>query len=275
VPDITSDTAAALLFAEDHTLTDCVLLGDHRLLVRRRAGETWEPHDTFPTHAPRRSTGIVCVYDAPSFVAALDQRGTGVVYADEEMLALVAVLNDDRGDEAGWRDYQIRLTLRATEEWSGWKYGQGLGSQQRFAERIEEGLPEIVDPPGADMLELAQTFHASVDVKYRSGHRLANGQTQFTYAEDIKASAGSQPGTITIPETFTLGVAPFLGLHLYEVTARLRYRLSGGDLQIGYQLVRPEAVERDAFGFVVDEVRSAVGDTVFLNGPAPTPAAAP
>jgi uncharacterized protein YfdQ (DUF2303 family) len=277
--DSRNGIAAALEYAEAHTLDDEIDLGDHRTLIRRRPGEIWEVHDTYPSDTPRRSAGVVAVHDADSFIDAVAHRATYgnaigaevTIYADAKACALVAVLNDDTPNLPNWRDYQVTLYLARTEEWLAWVHGQGLGGQQRFAERIEEGLREIVEPAGAEMLELAQTLHVNVGVKCKSGHRLANGETQFTYEEDVQASAG-RTGALSIPNEFRLGIAPFIGTSLYDVTARLRFKPPrGGDLQIGYMLDRPEAVERDAFADIVAKVRSStvLDDVLFLQGPAP------
>jgi len=273
--DLDNAVATALIYGEDHALADTIAVDADRMLVRQRmpeGGEDWITVDLTDQYAdaPRRARGTVSVHDGASFVTAITQRGEAVVYADEEKLALVGVLNDDFADAPGWRDHTVSLALRPTNEWAAWKAGSGqIGSQEVFARRIEDGLPEIVSPDGATMLELAQTFHASTETKFRSGIRLADGQTQFLHDEDIKASAGAKPGTITIPDTFTLGVAPFIGAVKYEVTARLRYSLKQGQLSIGYVLVRPEDVERDAFNAVLADVATAMKGTTFLRGPAP------
>lgn len=278
----TTDVAAALNYAETHALADTIDLPGDRILVRHRDGENWQALDTHTTARPRRSTGTVHVHDADSFIEAIVHRVSDdptalqdvVAYADGSTMALVAVLNDDTATTPAWRDYRVSLSLTPTEEWTAWCHGQDLGPQQRFAERIEDGLREIVDPSGAEMLELAQTLHVNVGVKCKSGHRLANGETQFTYEEDVQASAG-KTGTLTIPNEFTLGIAPFIGTEPYEVKARLRFKPPrGGELQIGYILDRPHDVERAAFADIVTRVRSAKDmQTVrFINGPAPEPA---
>lgn len=279
-PDtVVGDVDAALAYAEDHALTDTIDLGHDRVLVREREGEVWRFHETGSGEQPRRSTGTVHVHDAESFIEAIVHR-TGsdpetlrnvVAYADADTCALVAVLNDDQPATPGWRDYRVSLKLTPTEEWTAWKNGQNLGPQQRFAERIEDGLREIVDPSGAEMLELAQTLHVSVGAKCKSGLRLANGETQFTYEEDVQATAG-KAGNITIPNEFTLGIAPFIGTEPYEVKARLRFQPPrGGELKIGYILDRPDAIERDAFADIVKAVKGAKDtQTVrFIHGPAP------
>lgn len=267
-----NDTAAALAFADNHALPDRIDLTDDLTLVRVRTEESWDAYDLEKYgSAPRRSRGTVNVHDAHSFVVAVTERGAATAYADEEKTALVAILNDDSPDFPGWRDYRVSLALRPTPEWTAWKDGQQLGDQQRFAERIEDGLPEIVEPAGAIMLEIAQTFHASVGVEFRSANRLTDGQTQLAYIEDTKASAG-KAGNVTIPETFKLVVRPFIGSDRFEVDARLRYRVAGGKLQIGYVLVRPDEVERNAFNDVVATAQAGLEGTTFLAGPAPSPA---
>lgn len=270
----------ALRYGADHALADTIDIGHDRVLVRRRVGlgsEAWDVHDTsdpYPEN-PRRLRGTVNVHDGASFVAAINQRveeGGATVYADEEKRALVAILNDDGIDYPGWRDATVSLALRETPEWTRWKAGSGhLGEQETFALRIEDGAPEIVDPAPAVMLDIAQSFRATNEVKFKQTGRLANGETQFAYEENIAASAGA--GSISIPESFELGVVPFIGGDQpYAVTARLRYTLRGGELKIGYQLVRPEDVERDAFNAVTADVAALMGNATFLRGPAPAKA---
>lgn len=268
--------ATALDYAEQHALEDYVMLDDERMIVRQRkagGGEEWREFDCSDPHRehPRRSKGKISLHDAESFVTAVKERGTATVYADEEAMALVAVLNDDTTDTPGWRDYRAELVLRRTPEWKAWLDGQDLGDQERFAERIEDGQPEIVNPPAAVVLELAQHFHAATAVDFKSAQRLADGQTQLVYVENVQATAGKS-GDIKIPETFDLVVRPFIGADLFKITARLRYRVRGGKLQIGYTLVRPEAVERDAFNDVVFKALAGLDGTTFLAGPAPAQA---
>jgi uncharacterized protein YfdQ (DUF2303 family) len=276
-----TEAGATLAWAESHLLDDTVQLHDDITLVRRRTGEgseTWQLYDMnqIDGAGPHRPQGTIAVHDASSFAAAVTHRRSpeteAVVYVDETAMALVAVLNDDDGpgNLPGWRDYRVALALRRTPEWDAWKDGQGLGTQQDFAERIEDGLPEITDPAGAVMLEVAQSFSASVDVKFRSGSRLSSGETQFTYEEEITATAGgTKVGAISVPDVFRLSVQPFIGSDDYAVAARLRYRLRAGDLQIGYYLVRPDTVERDAFTDITGAVEEAMPTTLFLRAAAP------
>lgn len=220
---------------------------------------------------PSRARGTVKVHDAPSFVKAVGQRaGDGaeaVLYSDEERHALVAILNDDVGEVPGWRDHRVALDLRPTPEWKRWTGNAGIGEQTAFAEAIEYGEAEIREPSAAVMLEIAQTFNASIGSKFAQGNRLKDGQTQISYVEDVQARAGST-GNVTIPDEFTIEAAPFVGSPAVIVRARIRYRVRGAQLAIGYVLVDPEKVEREAFAAVVAKV-AAQANQQPIAGPAP------
>jgi uncharacterized protein YfdQ (DUF2303 family) len=193
--------------------------------------------------------------------------GSAMLYADPDALTVVAVLNGHRGDSAGWGDHRATLTLRHTPEWKHWLALNGqLVDQVKFAEHLEDGLAEIVEPPGAEMLELAQTFQANTKVAFKSFRQLDNGQRQVSYEETIDAKAGTK-GNITIPPRFQLGLAPFDGAEPYRLDARLRFRIREGDLRIGYVLDRPDVVMRAAFDDVLTSLETATGLVAFHGRP--------
>jgi len=213
--------------------------------------ERWQP-------TPTRARGTVTALTGPGFAAAVQthmevETYAAAIYADADACQLVAVLNDDCGGIVGWRDHRVLLDLRPTPEWSLWTKGEGLGKQARFAETIEQGEAEIVRPSATEMLDLAQTFHASIAAKFKAGNRLQDGRQQLVYEEDIQATAGSA-GTATIPSEFVVALRPFHGAQRYEVRARLRFLVRGGELSIGYFLHRAEDVRRLAFADVVAKV---------------------
>lgn len=237
----------------------------------RQATVDWERLGS----APRRPRGTIVVHDADSIIAAVERRRSGgsepVIYADEERRTLVAIINDDEADVAAFRDYAVSLALRPTPEWTFWKGKDGHQlSQQNFAEHIEDGVLELRDPEPTIMLDIAQTFHANANAVFKSGSRLQSGAVQFRYEEDIDASAGSG-GSLIIPETLTLVVAPFFGSARYEVTARFRYRLARDKFTLGYKLNRPNEVERVAFNEIRAKVVAALPNCGHIAGPAPEP----
>lgn len=242
--------------------------GDRRTIVTPPGWDITHVEHNGPT--PGRSVGTVIVRDAAGFVAAVRQRTVGSValYADDASKTLTAVLNDDHADVPGWRDHTVDLRLRTRPEWDHWVRADGkYVTQVEFAQHIEDGLHEIITPAAADMLDLAQTFAATTTAKFKGGQRLATGERQFTYDEEINAKAGSA-GTVAIPDTFTLRIAPFYGSDAVDITARFRFRLRNGDLTLGYRLDRPDDAALAAYQSVVTRASDDLGITP-IAGTAP------
>jgi uncharacterized protein YfdQ (DUF2303 family) len=233
-------------------------------------------HDFEKRHGqPNRPKGNVNVYDGPAFELAVNRlyiEGPDPVpvYADEEKLALVAILNDDTAAVgAGWRDHRVELRLRRRPEWEHWLSLDGkLVDQHTFAQHIEDGLAEIVNPAAADMLDLAQTISGATKGSFKGGARLGNGARAFGFEEEVSATAGAA-GNLHIPETFTLQVRPFFGADPWEMVARFRYQLRSGELTLGYRLVRPGDIERGAFTAVAEAVTESLSADM-IAGQAPT-----
>lgn len=209
---------------------------------------------------PLRRRGKVKLLTTDSFaryVGAYVEPGT-TVYADPIEFRFVGVLdgnasNDHDGDP-GWSEHTVTTTLRKTQAWQRWEtVDRKLLPQGEFAQLIEDSVPELVEPDAATMLEIAQTFHARNGLTFRSAAALASGERQFEYSEAIEATAG-RSGTLSIPEKIRLAIRPFEGSELFEITARFRYRLDSGQLQLGYVLDRPEDILRAAFDDAYQEI---------------------
>lgn len=219
---------------------------------------------------PARKTGTTRVWDVPSFAEYFGKHADehSEVYADAQRLQVTAVLDAHQADAARWGGHRLLLELRKTPEWLAWMAHHGqLLAQEAFAEHLEDHLAELVAPPAAEMLEIAQSIQATSKVDFKSGTRLSSGQRQLEYVETTTAKAG-QRGQLTIPDTFEIGLVPFEGSAPYKVTARFRYRISGeGQLKLGYRLDRPENVLRAAFDDVLGDLQSRVEHQVMNGAP--------
>lgn len=220
--------------------------------------------------APSRKAGITTVRDFASFVAYWEKHAddNSEVYADVERLTITAVLDAHTGDAPRWSGHILRLELRKTEAWTQWLHYDGkLMGQEQFAEFLEDHLPELREPAAAEMLEIAQSIQGAVKAEFQSGTRLSSGERKLAYVETVTAKAG-QKGELVIPETFLVGLVPFEGSEGYELNARLRYRINGGPLQLGYKLERPADTLRAAFGDVVNAIGDQIEQPVMNGTPA-------
>lgn len=209
---------------------------------------------------PTRPKGAFTFTEADSlerYVVAHRPSTMPSAYANAKAGSITVVLDDHFEGDPGWGEWRATLSLQHTPEWTRWTAAdRTMMTQETFAEHIEDSTPEIVEPSAATMLELAQSFHATTKATFGSAIRLDSGQVQFTYSEDVQAKAGKK-GDLLVPQRFMLALAPFVGGQPYKVVARLRYRLHGDALTIGYALERTEDVVREAFDEVVEHFTQA------------------
>lgn len=201
---------------------------------------------------PFRKTAKVTLDEAESFIRYFNAHATesSNIYGQVDPPLFVGVIDDD-GEAAGWKQHRVEYTCPYSKEWAAWKSRDGQGmSQQEFAEFIERNLPDIVEPPGADMLEISRSLQAKKKVNFSSGLRLANGQQELSYEEEIQGT--SAKGKLQIPETFQIGVRVLEGGSPYAVQCRLRYRIKDATLVMWYEMVRPHKVLEDAVQEVCD-----------------------
>jgi uncharacterized protein YfdQ (DUF2303 family) len=241
---------------------------------------------TFEKHAPypRRRRGTFTTTNPESLADYINRHqdlDRTEVWANVDSGKIVAVLNghekadgpvSEDGYDAGWGDHRAEFETVLTPEWKTWVARDDMSfNQLDFAEFIEDNLPDIVDPEPATLLEMAQTFDSTGNVVFRSQNRLATGERELIYKEEVDANAGVD-GRLTIPETFTVALQPFEGAQKYRVVARLRFSIREGRLTLKYKLERPRDVLKAAFEDVIDSVGTLLdekhGVPIFRGVPA-------
>ena len=160
----------------------------------------------------------------------------------------------------GWAGHRAVLRPEKTPDWIAWvKMSGELMRQETFAEFIEDHLPQIVEPAGAVMLEVAQSLQGTVKAEWKQAVRLSDGQVGLQYVEAANASAGAK-GSLPIPAEFTIAVAPFKGGSPYKVRARFRYRIAGDQIALGFKLDRALDVEDAAWDDLLSDLRSGLDE---------------
>lgn len=255
--DVPADRAVAVVTAEDET---------HDVVSLERYQER-----------PLRARGMFRLHDHASLVAYVlrhAELGT-CLYADVDHQRITAVLDDhepveDRG-QPGWGEHLAVMKARLSREMQAWRqYHETWLSQPDFAEHVQQHYADIVDPPHAEMLDIAQSLQAARNVDWQSATRLADGQVQLRYEETLEAKAGTR-GDLDIPETFTVGLRVFEGLDPVDVEALLQYRIDGsGQLRMRYVLRDLDRhIERE-FDAIVDRVADGTGRLVLRGAEPPT-----
>lgn len=170
-----------------------------------------------------------------------------------------AILDYHMSGAASWATHHAVLSPTSTAEFKTWWGGSGkLMGQEEFALFIEEHQVDIVRPSGADMLELATSLHATQEAAWESRVRLDNGDVVFGYRDATRATAG-QDGKLTIPETFTIKVEPFVGVPEQAIECRFRYAFRRPSLQLGYVIPRKEQLIRGLMRASADIIKVETG----------------
>ena len=224
-----------------------------------KSGESFQQH-------PNRAKGKYTFNDAASFCRYYEKhKNNSEIYGRINPPRFIAVLDDHQSaGEPGWRDHTAVYACPLSTEWSTWTSNNKKPfKQSAFAQFIEDNLPDIAEPSGADMLEISRSLEAKKKVNFVSAVRLSNGQQEFTYAEEVQGTASK--GKLQIPETFVLGIPVLEGGESYRVEARFRYRIDSGELTMWFDLLRPHKILEDAVLQVWKAIEKDLNQ-VILNG---------
>ncbi len=222
---------------------------------------------------PARPIATVKLRDAASFVAYWNDHAEARsrIYATLEPAQFLAVFDDfdtQNGDssiayQADWRGFRAKFKVPASREWLLWNNAnrKHMG-QLAFAEFLQDNLPDVVEPAGGALLEMALRFEASQSGSFIAAHRLQDGSHDLQWKADNNAS-----GTVKLPEFIKLSIPVFENEQATELTARLRYRVKDGTLAIWFELVRPHKVLEAAFRATWAKVEEGSGASILLGTP--------
>ncbi len=267
-PAIFADTEAKTIarIAQQAANAEEIYPGKLYLVASPDGGVTQIDTDSYGFR-PRMKTGNHTVADFSSFAAYLNKHGIPdetEISAHETEGVFSAVIDAGDSGEAGWRRHLVKLDLTASDEWKTWSALSGkLLTQEQFAEFIEDNARNVVTPTSAELLEVAQSLQVKRGVDFESGTRLADGNVQFGYRETTTATAGTA-GTLTIPATLDLALAPFRGGAPYRVPATFRYRLQEKRLALGFKLQNADQIRREAFAEIAKQVEEYAFNSKFL-----------
>lgn len=237
-----------------------------------------ETDDEKHGYTPRRKRAQVRLHDAPSFTDYVRRHGSltdSTVWCEanyvEGKVAFVAIINDhgEEADQADWRDHTARYTPTFSEEWRRWVLkNKTTFGQAEFAQFIEDNLKDVASaeglPTGAQMLEMALSFEANQDMRFKSAIRLQNGGVQMSFVQDDDSQTLAK---MQLFDRFALGIPVFWNGDAYRIDARLRYRVRDGKLSFWFELIRQDKVLEAATTTLIEQIRTATGSPFFFGEP--------
>jgi uncharacterized protein YfdQ (DUF2303 family) len=228
--------------------------------------------------APRRKTGRVSLTDTESFIAYSKRHGsleTATIWCQADYsngkVSFAAVLNDhgEKPDDQQWRDHTASFKPEFSEEWKRWDgHDKKEFNQAGFASFLEENLKDIASvagsPTGTQMLEMALSFEANQDMRFKSAIRLQNGGVQMNFVQDDDASTLAK---MQMFDRFSLGMPIYWNGDAYQVDARLRYRVRDGKLTFWFELIRSDKVLEAATKTLIEKIKDGTGFPFFFGIP--------
>jgi uncharacterized protein YfdQ (DUF2303 family) len=221
---------------------------------------------------PERVCQHVTLLTAEDFLAYWKRfkSDSSVVFGDERNATYKAIVDFHAADGTPkWCSHMATYACPKSKEWEVWNASNGKRmAQAAFAEFIEDNYPDIIKPSHAEMIQVSTNLSAKKSVQFSQATRLDNGQSQLVYQEEVKGSVEMKGGAMKVPDGFTLKLPVFLGGPVYQLDARLRYRIDDGKLQIWYDLHRPHKVVEAATQAVTQSIRKGIGDDPMFLGAA-------
>lgn len=234
---------------------------------------------------PKRKRARVTVYDTASFIAyVLAHRITNVtaifVNTGPSGATFTAILDYHHQNQvnivlepANWGEHVCILELRTTPEWQTWfgNNNKPIG-QEAFAEFILDNRRDIVRPDAGILMDVARLLVAKKSVDFKSGINLKTGANHLEFVETIEARgvASRVEDAMDVPDTFVLGIVPFIGGDGVEIEAQLRFRIHDRKLSFVYVMLQPHKIIEAAVQAARARVEAELG-FVYYGGASITP----
>ena len=210
---------------------------------------------------PRRIKKDVRLMSVPSFCEYVNKFKTPetVLFGNRGQGHVEAALDYHDTGTPSWCDHTCGLHLAHSLEWASWKARNTKAqTQAEFGVFLDDRIDDIITP---GIRQCVLSLEIASSAEFKSATRLQDGTVEFRYEEK---HAGKGGGTVDLPEVFRLKIPVFSEGPTYELTAKLRYKLTAGVLTFHYVLVNPENVEREAFNAVLSELETETGITPLL-----------
>lgn len=140
-------------------------------------------------------------------------------------------------EQPRWGEHQALFKIQMSRRWEIWSKAHNQWMpQKQFADFLDSGLNEIINPSQAEILTLVQNFRATTSYEYDSEN--SSGREELRYRKIIQGGS-SKSETITLPEYVTLALQPFenidvlnerlpdeLEIPAYELKAKISWQVS-------------------------------------------------
>lgn len=191
---------------------------------------------------------LIADYDAGSIKAVLDWHFDNAVV-------------DGGSLDPQPREHTCTLKLRPSEEFKRWaEMENSFHGQAEFASFLEENAVDVIDPAPAVLIEISRDLEGTQGVTFKSSTRLENGDRSFVYETETRAK-----GDIKVPREFVLSIPLYDGEEPVPLRCAFRWRINGGQLQMGFVWRRVEYQRRAHFAQIATAASEETGCPVYFG----------
>lgn len=166
-----------------------------------------------------------------------------------------------------WCTHQARYQSCATPEWNTISCcNKRWMKQHEFCDWIQENHHIFSQPPGAQMLEIAETLEGKRKVEFSRGVRQDNGDLSLKWTETTETNAGRK-GDLSVPSDLVMVAALFPETEPYKIRAKLNFRIDERGVQFRYTLLAPHLLVRDLGNTVCQRLQDNLGIRVWRGMP--------
>lgn len=140
-----------------------------------------------------------------------------------------------------WGDHVVTLYARPSLPYAKLLALDGkLLDQPSFAQALEDIARFSSSHPAADLIEVARTISLTSKGDFKSFEDELSGSVDFKFDLAVRASAGTQTRSLTVPSVIAFNIPLIEGLSPVTVEAKFLYRVPdgpGGKVSLGIKIV--------------------------------------
>jgi len=142
-----------------------------------------------------------------------------------------------------WGQHLAIYQTRSTPSWVAWFNGNDRKfKQSTFADFIYQNMADVMDPAGAELLEIIQTLRLLSKGEFKESKDLHTGSAELLYSMKFLISGtATTEKVLTLPKQMTIKVTPFYGGPEITLTADIIIeapKADGDPVLLGYRFYR-------------------------------------
>jgi uncharacterized protein YfdQ (DUF2303 family) len=186
-----------------------------------------------------------------------------VIFADLDELEIAAAVDYHQSGSggAGYNEHHAVLKLSHSAEWDTWKAISGrLYDQKAFARMIDINSDDIVQPTGADLLEMVMDVEMATTVSV--ARKLESTGSSRGKQDMSRVTTGTK-----LPPFFILSIPVFTGEARVDVRALTLDSQDGnsGKVSLGLELVRTRIIIEDELARIARNIAVATDVPVMMG----------